>query len=84
MPADPTPAAASQARILVVDDTEDNLFLMTAVLEDQDQVSLAASGVDALRLAASAEAGASLPARAGHFDAWPADEWPRLPCAARP
>ena len=33
-------------------------------------------------LAASAEPGASLPARAGHFDAWLADEWPGLPCAA--
>ncbi len=45
---------ADRPRILVVDDTEDNLFLMTAVLEDTYELSLATCGADALRMAACA------------------------------
>ncbi|MES2975452.1 MAG: adenylate/guanylate cyclase domain-containing protein [Pseudomonadota bacterium] len=48
-------AAAARPRILVVDDTEDNLFLMTAVLEDAYSLTLAGNGADALREAASGE-----------------------------
>ena len=40
--------AAPRARVLVVDDTEDNLLLMTALLEDKYQPLLASSGKDAL------------------------------------
>jgi adenylate cyclase len=44
----------SKPRILVVDDTPDNLFLMSALLEDTYQVSTAESGAQALELAHSA------------------------------
>jgi adenylate cyclase len=50
-----SPAQGERARILVVDDTDDNLFLMTAVLEDDYNVSLAASGMEALANASSSE-----------------------------
>lgn len=33
-------------------------------------------------LAGSGEAGVEMPARAGYFEPWPAEEWPRLGCAA--
>ncbi|RYX92725.1 MAG: adenylate/guanylate cyclase domain-containing response regulator [Comamonadaceae bacterium] len=46
---------SGRPRILVVDDTEDNLYLMTAVLEDLYDVVLAVSGVDALAFATSGE-----------------------------
>ena len=56
-----TPAAATRqqadvtavkpmARILVVDDTEDNLFLMTALLEDKYELLQASSGKEALAI----------------------------------
>ena len=48
-------AMADRPRILVVDDTEDNLFLMTAVLEDTYSLTLASNGADALREASSGE-----------------------------
>ncbi|HEX6911432.1 MAG TPA: fused MFS/spermidine synthase [Longimicrobium sp.] len=32
-------------------------------------------------LAASADPSFAFPERAGRFDAWPADQWPQLPCA---
>ena len=38
------------ARVLVVDDTEDNLLLMTALLEDKYQPLLASSGKEALTI----------------------------------
>ena len=41
-------ATTPRARVLVVDDTEDNLFLMTGLLEDKYELSLAASGKEAL------------------------------------
>ena len=50
------PAGSPKARILVVDDTPDNLFLMSALLEDQFDVVTAENGVDALRLAQSQQA----------------------------
>jgi adenylate cyclase len=40
-----------KARILVVDDTPDNLFLMTALLEDEYVVVAASGGEEALRIA---------------------------------
>ena len=43
-------AAKPMARVLVVDDTEDNLFLMTALLEDKYQLLLASSGKEALAI----------------------------------
>ena len=46
-------AGKAMARVLVVDDTEDNLFLMTALLEDKYELSLAASGKEALRIVMS-------------------------------
>ena len=39
-----------QARVLVVDDTEDNRFLMSGLLEDKYQLLLAASGKEALTI----------------------------------
>jgi len=45
--------AAGKARILVVDDTPDNLFLMSALLEDEYQVDTAGSGDLALEMAQS-------------------------------
>ncbi len=44
-----------KARILVVDDTPDNLYLMSALLEDEYDVVTAESGTAALEIAASAE-----------------------------
>ena len=41
-------AVKPRARVLVIDDTEDNLFLMTALLEDKYDLLLASSGKDAL------------------------------------
>ena len=41
------------ARVLVVDDTEDNLFLMCTLLEDTYQVMTASSGQEALGIVAS-------------------------------
>jgi adenylate cyclase len=46
-------AARSKARILVVDDTPDNLYLMSALLEEQYDVSTAETGEQALAIAAS-------------------------------
>jgi len=43
-------AVKPMARVLVVDDTEDNLFLMTALLEDKYELHLAASGKEALAI----------------------------------
>jgi adenylate cyclase len=44
---------SAKARILVVDDTPDNLYLMGALLEDQYEVVTAESGREALELAGS-------------------------------
>ncbi|MES2943900.1 MAG: adenylate/guanylate cyclase domain-containing protein [Pseudomonadota bacterium] len=41
------------ARVLVVDDTEDNLFLMTALLEDSYELLTASSGEEALAMVLS-------------------------------
>ncbi|HVM22592.1 MAG TPA: response regulator, partial [Sphingomicrobium sp.] len=46
---------APKPRILVVDDTPDNLYLMSALLEDQYEVATAESGQQALEIAASSE-----------------------------
>jgi len=43
-------AVKPMARVLVVDDTEDNLVLMTALLEDKYELLLAASGKEALAI----------------------------------
>ena len=43
-------AAHPRGRVLVVDDTDDNLFLMTALLEDSYQLLTAASGAEALQI----------------------------------
>ena len=43
-------AVVPPARVLVVDDTEDNLLLMTALLEDKYQPLLASSGKEALAI----------------------------------
>jgi class 3 adenylate cyclase len=45
--------AARKVKILVVDDTPDNLFLMTALLEDEYEVVTASSGQEALLIAQS-------------------------------
>lgn len=45
---------AQKPRILVVDDTPDNLYLMSALLEDQYEVATAESGAQALEIACSA------------------------------
>ncbi len=42
--------ALPKQRVLVVDDTEDNLFLMTALLEDKYELLLASSGKEALAI----------------------------------
>ena len=47
--------ATAKPRILVVDDTPDNLFLMQALLEDMYDVRTAASGGEALTRAESDE-----------------------------
>jgi class 3 adenylate cyclase len=44
-----------KARILVVDDTADNLYLMSALLEDHYEVLTAERGAQALEIAASAQ-----------------------------
>ncbi|MBG9386551.1 adenylate/guanylate cyclase domain-containing protein [Caenimonas aquaedulcis] len=46
-------APAPKARILVVDDTPDNLFLMSALLDDRYEVQTAGSGAEALAIALS-------------------------------
>lgn len=43
---------AKKARVLVVDDTQDNLFLMSALLEDDYEVLTADNGAQALEMAA--------------------------------
>jgi len=43
-------AVKPMARVLVVDDTEDNLFLMTALLEDSYELLTASSGEEALAM----------------------------------
>ena len=43
-------ATRPRPRVLVVDDTEDNLFLMTALLEDDYEPMVASSGKDALAI----------------------------------
>ena len=48
-----TKPAGRKAKVLVVDDTADNLFLMSALLEDQYEVETAESGAQALQLAQS-------------------------------
>ena len=48
-----TVSERAKGRILVVDDTPDNLYLMRAVLEDVHEVSTAASGAQALQMAQS-------------------------------
>ncbi|MEO6017115.1 MAG: adenylate/guanylate cyclase domain-containing protein [Polaromonas sp.] len=56
LPQEPAPqttdiaAVKPMSRVLVVDDTEDNLFLMTALLEDKYELLLASSGKDALAI----------------------------------
>ena len=50
---DKAKAADGKARILVVDDTPDNLYLMQALLEDAYAVSTASSGAQALEIARS-------------------------------
>jgi adenylate cyclase len=47
--------AAHRFRVLVVDDTPDNLFLMSALLEDKYEVVTASSGAEALEMAQSAQ-----------------------------
>jgi adenylate cyclase len=46
--------AVSKSKILVVDDTPDNLFLMSALLEDKYELVTASSGAQALEIACSA------------------------------
>ena len=46
-------AAKPLPRVLVVDDTEDNLFLMSSLLEDTYQVMTASSGLEALSIVQS-------------------------------
>ncbi|HWP12174.1 MAG TPA: adenylate/guanylate cyclase domain-containing protein [Ramlibacter sp.] len=53
---DTSKPADRKPRILVVDDTPDNLFLMSALLADQYQVTTAATGEQALEMARSEEA----------------------------
>ena len=48
-------APPPKPRVLVVDDTEDNLFLMTALLEDDYEPLVASSGKDALAIVMSPE-----------------------------
>ncbi len=63
---DPIPTAAgadlqgvatahTKPRVLVVDDTDDNLFLMTSLLEDDYELQLASSGQQALDMVTSAK-----------------------------
>jgi adenylate cyclase len=49
-----TTAVTPRSRVLVVDDTEDNLFLMTGLLEDKYELLLASSGKEALPIIMSA------------------------------
>jgi adenylate cyclase len=53
MDTDKTGTPKDKARILVVDDTPDNLYLMSALLEDQYDVTTAESGAQALEFATS-------------------------------
>jgi adenylate cyclase len=48
-------AAGPKSKILVVDDTPDNLFLMSALLEDQYELITASSGAEALEIAHAAQ-----------------------------
>lgn len=50
---DQVKALDTAPRILVVDDTNENLFLISALLEDKYQLSLAASGLEALDIIVS-------------------------------
>jgi adenylate cyclase len=50
---DASKPAVRKDRILVVDDTPENLFLMTALLEDEYEVVTASGGLDALQIAQS-------------------------------
>jgi class 3 adenylate cyclase len=50
---DTTKPTARKPKILVVDDTPDNLFLMSALLEDEYEVETAADGEQALQIARS-------------------------------
>jgi adenylate cyclase len=50
---DTSKPADRKPKILVVDDTPDNLFLMSALLEDEYEVETAATGGQALRIAQS-------------------------------
>lgn len=47
--------AGRKPKILVVDDTADNLFLMSALLEDKYDLATASSGAEALEIAHSAQ-----------------------------
>jgi adenylate cyclase len=47
--------AGTRSKILVVDDTPDNLFLMSALLEDKYELVTASSGAEALEIARSAQ-----------------------------
>jgi adenylate cyclase len=47
--------AVRKSKILVVDDTADNLFLMSALLEDKYELVTASSGAQALEIARSTE-----------------------------
>ena len=53
MDTDKTGTPKDKPRLLVVDDTPDNLYLMSALLEDKYEVTTAESGAQALELAAS-------------------------------
>jgi adenylate cyclase len=46
---------APKSKILIVDDTPDNLFLMSALLEDKYELATASSGAEALEIAQSAQ-----------------------------
>jgi class 3 adenylate cyclase len=50
---DTTQPTDRKPRILVVDDTPDNIFLMSALLEDEYEVATASGGQEALRIAQS-------------------------------
>ena len=52
---DKSKPADRKHKILVVDDTADNLFLMNALLEDEYEVATASTGKQALQIANSAE-----------------------------
>ena len=52
---DTSTPAEHKHKILVVDDTSDNLFLMSALLEDEYEVATASTGQEALQIAQSDE-----------------------------